>query len=350
MARKTKQRPLQDLPGLFDSFAGSTPAQSEMSINFGSANTNANTAINQSKEPNKSVTTKNELTKLTPITHNQNLRFISFGSGSSGNCAFLGDDKSGILIDAGVDNNKVVKELEKNGISMDFIKGICITHDHGDHIRFAYSIVRRYRHIGIYCTPKALNGIMRRHNISRRFKDYHRPIYKEIPFEIDNFKITAFEVSHDGTDNVGFFIENGNHRFAIATDLGCITPRVDHYMRQAQYIMLESNYDHEMLVTGKYPEYLKARIKADNGHLDNTVAARYISEIYSNKLSHVFLCHLSNDNNTPNIALATMTKPLFEKGYKIGDGTESVLSIDADIQIMALPRFDSSQLYVLRAK
>ena len=110
MARKTKQRPLQDLPGLFDNFAGSSPAQSEMSINFGSANTNANTAINQSKEPNKSVTTKNELTKLSPITHNQNLRFISFGSGSSGNCAFLGDDKSGILIDAGVDNNKVVKE------------------------------------------------------------------------------------------------------------------------------------------------------------------------------------------------------------------------------------------------
>lgn len=279
-----------------------------------------------------------------------NLKFISFGSGSSGNCTYIGDDKGGILIDAGVDNNTVVNELAKNGIKMDMIKAICITHDHGDHIRFAYSIVRRYRHIGIYCTPRTLNGIMRRHNVSRRFKDYHHAIHQEIPFAIDNFKITAFEVSHDGTENMGFFIENGNHRFAIATDLGCITPRVDFYMRQAQYIMIESNYDKEMLITGKYAEYLKARILADKGHLDNEVTARYIAEIYTPKLTHVFLCHLSNDNNTPNIALATVSKPLFERGIKIGDGTESATSNDADIQITTLPRHESSILYILRAK
>jgi phosphoribosyl 1,2-cyclic phosphodiesterase len=121
-------------------------------------------------------------------------------------------------------------------------------------------------------------------------------------------------------------------------------------MRQAQYIMIESNYDKEMLLTGKYPEYLKARILADKGHLDNEVTARYIAEIYTPKLTHVFLCHLSNDNNTPNIALATVTKPLFERGLKIGDATESATSNDADIQITPLPRLDSSILYILRAK
>lgn len=346
MARKIKQRPLQDLPCLFDDLSDKNISSDRGTINFGASNDNSSSTISSSMK--KSTT--GDVTTLKPLKKNGNLRFISFGSGSSGNCAFLGDDKSGILIDAGVDNNKVVKELERNGISMDSIKGICITHDHGDHIRYAYSIVRRYRHIGIYCTPKTLNGIMRRHNISRHFKDYHRPFYKEMPFEIENFKITAFEVSHDGTDNVGFFIENGSHKFAIATDLGHITPRVDHYMRQAKYIMIESNYDLEMLSTGKYPEYLKARIIANNGHLDNEVTARYISEIYSSNLSHVFLCHLSNDNNSPNIALATVSKPLFEKGYKIGDGSEGALSFDADIQIMTLPRFESSQLYILRAE
>lgn len=348
MARKTKQKPLQNLPGLFDDFSSTKSSHKDVSISFDAIEDNKNTDSIKSTI-SFSNTKQDESITLAPPSRNENLRFFSLGSGSSGNCAYLGDSKSGILIDAGVDNNKVVKELEKNGISMDSIKGICITHDHGDHIRYAYSIVRRYRHIGIYCTPKALNGIMRRHNISRRFKDYHRPFYKEIPFEIDNFKITAFEVSHDGTDNVGFFIENGAHRFAIATDLGCITPRVDFYMRQAQYIMIESNYDLEMLMTGKYAEYLKARILADNGHLDNAVTARYISDIYSPKLSHIFLCHLSNDNNTPNIALSTVTQPLFEKGYKIGDGSERVTSHDADVQIMALPRFDSSILYILRA-
>lgn len=345
MARKTKQRPLQDLPGLFDDFNEESVA-STVSVNFGANGDAPNNTPTSAKR--KEV--HSEVTPMKASKATGNLRFISLGSGSSGNCAFLGDNKSGILIDAGVDNNKVVKELERNGISMDSIKGICITHDHGDHIRYAYSIVRRYRHIGIYCTPKTLNGIMRRHNISRRFKDYHRPFYKEIPFEIDNFKITAFEVSHDGTDNVGFFIENGTHKFSIATDLGYISERVDHYMRQAQYIMIESNYDLEMLKTGKYAEYLKARILANTGHLDNVVTARYISSIYSDRLSHVFLCHLSNDNNTPNIALATVTKPLFERGYKIGDGSEGALSLDADIQIVTLPRFEASQLFILREK
>lgn len=340
MARKRRQRPLQDLPGLFDTFVDS--AKSTTSINFESGEVNV---IPEEIQP----VAPSEVAPLQPAPRCTNLRFISLGSGSSGNCAFLGDDEGGFLIDAGVDNNKVVSELARNGISMDEVKGICITHDHGDHIRFAYSIVRRYRHIGIYCTPKALNGIMRRHNVSRRFKDYHHPFYKEIPFQLGNFTITAFEVSHDGTDNVGFFIENGQHRFAVATDLGCITPRVDHYMRQAQYIMIESNYDLEMLETGKYAEYLKARIIASTGHLDNEVTSRYISEIYSSKLTHVFLCHLSNDNNTPTIALSTVSKPLFEKGYKIGDGTESVTSSEADIQIMALPRYEPSQLYILRA-
>lgn len=341
MARKRRQRPLQDLPGLFDTFADNV--KSTTSINFESGEVKV---IPDEDEPSAPC----EVAPLKPAPRSSHLRFISLGSGSSGNCAFLGDDDGGFLIDAGVDNNKVVSELARNGISMEEVKGICITHDHGDHIRFAYSIVRRYRHIGIYCTPKTLNGIMRRHNVSRRFKDYHRPFYKEIPIQLGNFTITAFEVSHDGTDNVGFFIENGKHRFAVATDLGCITPRVDHYMRQAQYIMIESNYDLEMLETGKYAEYLKARIIASTGHLDNEVTSRYISEIYSDKLTHVFLCHLSNDNNTPTIALSTVSKPLFEKGYKIGDGTESVTSSEADIQIMSLPRYEASQLYILRAR
>lgn len=345
MARNRKLKPLQELPSLFDDFSVDATTKSSVKVNFISSE------VEEIKKPEPTKRKTNAAVKpLKPISRHTNLRFISLGSGSSGNCAYLGDEKSGILIDAGVDNNKVVSELARNGIEMETIKGICITHDHGDHIRYAYSILRRYRHIALYCTPKTLNGIMRRHNVSRRLKDYHRAFYKEIPFEIDNFTITAFEVSHDGTDNVGFFIENGNHKFAIATDLGCITPRVDYYMRQAKYIMIESNYDKEMLINGKYAEYLKARILADNGHLDNKVTAKYISDIYSKNLSHIFLCHLSNDNNTPNIALATISNPLFEKGYKIGDGSESATSADADVQIMTLPRFDSSQLYILRDK
>ncbi len=279
------------------------------------------------------------------------LKFISFGSGSSGNCAFIGDDTTGVLIDAGVDIAKVVDELGRNGIKMDAVKGIVLTHAHSDHVRYVYGLVRKYRHMGVYCTPRTLNGMLRRHCISNRIKDYHRPIYKEHQFNIGNFSLLAFDVMHDGTDNCGFFITHGNHSIAVATDLGCVSERADFYMRQANYLMIEANYDKAMLAAGSYPEYLKARILSDNGHLDNEVTARYLAEIYSHSLRNIFLCHLSKDNNTPEIALKAVEDALHGAGVDIiGDCSGSPYSRMAPVQLLALPRFDSSGLITLRLK
>ena len=172
---------------------------------------------------------------------------------------------------------------------MNHVKGICITHDHSDHMRYAYSIVRKYRHIRLYCTPRTLSGILRRHSVSRRIMDYQVNIYKEIPFAVDNFTFTAFEVMHDGSDNAGFYVEHDNRAFAFATDLGCISERADYYMCRADYLMIESNYDLNMLRFGPYPEYLKARIMNVNGHLDNRMTAEYLASIYTDRLSYVFL-------------------------------------------------------------
>ena len=271
------------------------------------------------------------------------LSFISFGSGSSG------DSSTGLLIDAGVDMTTVVAELRRNGIDMSAIKGIVLTHDHSDHVRYVYTIVRKYRHIGVYCTPRTLNGMLRRHSISNRIKDYHRPIYKEHPFTIGNFTLTAFEVMHDGTDNSGFFITHGRHNIAVATDLGCVSERADHYMRRANYLMIEANYDSAMLAAGSYPEYLKARIRSDNGHLDNEVTARFVAQAYTPALRNIFLCHLSKDNNTPEIALRVVGDALRAAGVtEIGDCSGSPYSRMAPVQLMALPRFDSSGLITLR--
>ena len=104
--------------------------------------------------------------------------FMSFGSGSSGNCAYIGDARSGFLIDAGVDCKRIERGLNEYGLDMNHVKGICITHDHSDHMRYAYSIVRKYRHIRLYCTPRTLSGILRRHSVSRRIMDYQVNIYK----------------------------------------------------------------------------------------------------------------------------------------------------------------------------
>lgn len=276
------------------------------------------------------------------------MRFISFGSGSSGNCAFLGTETEGVLIDAGVDLIKVSKALADNGIKPESIKGIIITHDHGDHVRYAYTIARKYKHLRVYCTPRALNGIFRRHNISRRLKDIHEAIFKEIPFKLAGMTFTAFEVSHDGMDNSGFFVEYGDQHFVVATDLGCITDRAFHYMTQADYLMIEANYDEEMLTVGHYPEYLKNRIRANNGHLDNKVTAAFVADNYSARLKNIFLCHLSHDNNLPEIAVNEVRKALEAKGVTVGDGKGSISDREKDVQVVALPRFESSALFMLK--
>ena len=278
----------------------------------------------------------------------QSMRFISLGSGSSGNCAYIGTETQGVLIDAGVDSKKVFASLADNGIKPEMVKGVILTHDHGDHVRYAYSIARNNKHIRIYCTLRVLNGIFRRHSISRRLKEVHKSIFKEIPFSLAGMQFTAFDVSHDGTDNAGFFVEYGTQHFAIATDLGCITERARFYMTKADYLMIEANYDSAMLDNGKYPEYLKNRIRADNGHLDNKVTAEFVANSCDERLKYVFLCHLSNDNNTPEIACRVVSEALKAKGRIVGTGEGLIDADSAAVQVVALPRFDNSRWFVLK--
>lgn len=318
MARR-KTAYYDELPGLFDEF-----------------------------DSQESISEPSPIEPLKPILPASTLKYISFGSGSSGNCSYLGNKNYGILIDAGVEPDHIIKELLHNGITMDSIGGIILTHDHGDHIRYAYMLVRKHRHMRIYCTPKTLNGILRRHNISRRIKDYHQPIFKEFQFQLSDFAITPFEVHHDGTDNVGFMIEYDGHRFVVATDMGEVSERADFYIRQANHLMIESNYDLNMLLNGTYPEYLKARILSKNGHMDNEATARYLKEIYTPALRNIFLCHLSHDNNKPEIARDASLRELSKLNITIGDGTGSIDTRDANIQLMTLPRFDSTGPLTLR--
>lgn len=274
--------------------------------------------------------------------------YMSFGSGSSGNSCYLGTRNGGIIVDAGVKSEDIVVSLAENGVDMSMVKAICLTHDHADHVKYAYNLVRKYKHIRVYCTNRVVGGMLRKHNISKRIKDYHIPIFKEIPFKIGDFEITAFDVPHDGEDNMGFFIQLENRKFVIATDLGAIQERGRHYMSQANYLMIEANYDLNMLINGSYKEYLKARIQTDNGHMDNVATAQFLKEIYHPGLKYIFLCHLSNDNNTPEIALSTVKSSLEELGIKIGNGEETLTDRNSDVQLMALPRFEATRWFVFK--
>lgn len=278
------------------------------------------------------------------VQQEERVRYMSFGSGSSGNCAYIGTPSCGILIDAGVDNNYVLEQLRLNAIDPDTIQGIVLTHDHSDHVRFAYAILRHHRHMKLFATPKAFNGLLRRHSISRRIKDYHNPIFKEFEFKCGIFTVTPFETSHDGSDNVGYCIEADGITFVVTTDTGTITARADHYMRRATHLMIEANYDAAMLRNGSYPQHLKARIASTTGHLDNADTARYLAAIApAGTLRHIWLCHLSQDNNTPQIARTTITAALEGANIALASDPRDEGRLHLDI----LPRSEASTLVVL---
>lgn len=339
MARRKTNFNIHNAPGLFDNLMGDNADSDQFEV---LPPKDLKRAIGEIKASSPSVEPMPE------ITPSDRLLFMSFGSGSSGNCSYVGDRDCGFLIDAGIEPDKVVNTLRANGIPISSVKGICLTHDHGDHLRYVYQLLRRHRHIALYCTLRTLNGILRRHNVSRRITDYHTPIYKEHPFRIGSFEITPFEVLHDGTDNAGFHISHGNKHFTIATDLGSITPRVEHYARMSNWIMIEANYDAAMLRQGRYPEYLKARIANDNGHLDNNVTAQFLASIASPLLRGVFLCHLSHDNNSPDIALTTVETQLAKAGInEFNNGVDTLPEHRHGLTLVALPRYEASPLYTL---
>ena len=121
-------------------------------------------------------------------------------------------------------------------------------------------------------------------------------------------------------------------------------------MSRANYLVIEANYDLQMLRLGRYPEYLKARIQTESGHMDNTQTASFLKEIISPRLQYIFLCHLSQDNNTPNKALTAVRHALQEAGKIVGNAEETIADRQADVQLMALPRFESTRLFVFRPR
>lgn len=265
------------------------------------------------------------------------IRFLSLSSGSSGNCYYIGTEDEGFLIDAGISARRIKKSLATNGIDISTIKGVCISHDHADHIIAAGYLGERMGK-PIFVTKTTLEGMNHNFRMVEKIYTAHRFIFKEMSFSLAGFEITPFEVPHDGHDNVGFLVKRGEWSMAFATDLGRITPTVKRFISQAKYLVLESNYDNDMLRNGKYHFMLKRRILGENGHLCNDTTASFLAEMCQEKIyKKVFLCHISNENNTPELALKTTTDALVNAGIKVGD----------EIEIFALKRDKASDLFIL---
>ena len=263
------------------------------------------------------------------------LRFQSFGSGSSGNCYFIGNASNGLLIDAGIGVRTIRKYLRNLGLDFENIWGVFVTHDHADHIKAVGLIGEKHR-VPIYSTRKVHEGIQRSYCVTEKLYSSKKYIEKGETIQVGEFKITAFPVSHDATDNVGYTIEYKEKRFTFATDLGYISEEVAAHLELADFMVLEANYDEQMLHQGPYPIYLKKRIAAETGHLSNDQTGFYLAQNYNERMKHIFLCHLSGENNMPEIAYTTVKNHLDEKQIVVGK----------DLNLVTLDRLDPSELYI----
>ncbi|MFV0467795.1 MAG: MBL fold metallo-hydrolase [Dysgonomonas sp.] len=278
-------------------------------------------------------------------------KLISLSSGSSGNCYYLGTSKYGILIDAGIGFRTIKKYLREYGVAIETIIGVLVTHDHADHIKTVGSFANKMN-IPVYATEAVHSGIDRNPCSENCIATSKRFIQKEEAFFIRDFCITAFEVPHDSIENVGYQICFEGNTFVLVTDVGRITDTITRYASTATHLIMEANYDEEMLRNGRYPEYLKRRISNGSGHLSNRLSGNFLASIYSPTLQEIWLCHLSNDNNHPELAYKTVESCLAENGIFIGNHvilkTLSRGKPSAMKDFTAIPTSDSAQDDVLQ--
>ncbi|MDU1905646.1 MAG: MBL fold metallo-hydrolase [Dysgonomonas sp.] len=244
-------------------------------------------------------------------------KLISLSSGSNGNCYYLGTSQYGILIDVGIGARTLMKYLREYGIAIETIAGILITHDHADHIKSVGALGCKLN-IPVYATETVLAGIERSPYVRGKALSLKKVIEKEQTFEIRNFSITAFEVPHDTIENVGYQICIEDKTIVLVTDIGRITDTILRFARNANHLIVEANYDEEMLRNGRYPYYLKQRIVSGMGHLSNRLTGELLCSVYHSDMEEVWLCHLSQDNNHPEIAYKTVQSALESKGIKVG--------------------------------
>ena len=232
-------------------------------------------------------------------------------SGSSGNSIYIASPKTRILIDAGLSAKQIALRLEQIGVSPESINGICVSHEHGDHVGGIRVLQKRHGGIPVYTNAGTLNGMRRQPKgdeiTARIFQTGSR-------FEIGDFTIEPFAVPHDAYEPVGFRVQYENYAVGVATDLGMSTALIREKLRGCHALILESNHDEDLLREAPRPWPLKQRIRSRQGHLSNIDAARLITECATDQLEQVFLAHLSSDCNTPDTALRTVASELRLEG------------------------------------
>ncbi len=235
-------------------------------------------------------------------------KFCNLFSGSSGNCSFIETENEKILVDCGVSSKKINEALVSINTKLEDISAILLTHEHVDHTK-ALSIICKKYNIPIYANEKTFN------NINQEIVDSSKHVFNtDENFEIGDLKVFPFSIPHDAADPCGFNVSYNNLKVTVATDIGHITNSVFDKLVGSNFVLLESNYEPEMLKCSKYPYMLKKRILGPNGHLSNEDASHVVSHLIKNGSNNIMLGHLSQQNNFPELAYQTVMEEIISCG------------------------------------
>lgn len=220
-------------------------------------------------------------------------------SGSKGNTTYIESDKAKILIDIGNTSKYVKEKLEEFGVEPEELDAILITHTHVDHIKGLKVFEKKY-HVPVYITDKMYKYL--------DFLDNYIPLSDE--FDINDIHITAIKTSHDVEDSRGYIVSSNDKSIVYITDTGYINNKYFNILSNRNLYIMESNHDVEMLTNGKYPFQLRQRILSDKGHLSNYDSAKYLSSFIGDNTKYILLAHLSEENNTEELAYETLISRL----------------------------------------
>jgi phosphoribosyl 1,2-cyclic phosphodiesterase len=219
------------------------------------------------------------------------LYIASLNSGSNGNCYYVGNDTEAVLIDAGISCRETERRMKKLNLVMQKVKAIFVSHEHSDHITGVPGLSKKYK-LPVYITDSTLtaSGLPIEKSLVQSFSASQS-------ITIGRLSVVAFTKFHDASDPHSFIISGNNINVGVLTDIGNVCENVIKNFKDCHAVFLETNYCEEMLANGTYPEFLKKRIRGDNGHLSNAQALELFLKHRSKQLTHLILSHLSKNNN-----------------------------------------------------
>ncbi len=231
------------------------------------------------------------------------MKFCNLASGSKGNCSVVFTDSVTVMIDDGLNIRALSERARLANLDLSKINAIIVTHEHSDHVKGIASLAKKYS-IPVYCHPQSRSGM------EAEVSPYYVEQDMDAPFEIGDLLITPFRLPHDSNYNLGYKLSDAKHTVTVATDLGSVNENILQRFVGSDLVMLESNHDVDMLRQGNYPFALKQRILGKNGHLSNDDCAATISQLCKRGTKRFILAHLSQDNNTPELAFNSTAKML----------------------------------------